>query len=389
MKVTVSAGGRFHAFHLAEQLQRRGVLHRFITSRFYYRPTQDAIDREKVVPLTLPDVVNQMLKYTPGLRYALPWSYTKDALFDRLACPHIDRCDIFVGFASFALRSMPAAKALGAVTVLERGSAHIEVQRALLQEEYHRWGVRTAATHEGAVQAQQQEYLETDYICVPSDFVRKSFIDQKVDAHKLIQVPYGVDLKTFCVRAKPDRTFRVVFAGEVSLQKGIPYLLEAVSMLKIKNMELVLIGAIARESLPFIKKYAGRVVHHGKVSRAAMPCRYSDASVFVLPSIQDGFGMVILEAMASGIPVIVSEHTAGRDIVREGIDGFVVPIRDPQAIAAKLLALYEDEPRRHEMGLAARRRAEEFSWDRYGDRTTEAYQRLLHPQGAGATSLPQ
>lgn len=389
MRVTVSAGGRFHAFHMAEQLQRLGVLNRLITSRLYYHPTRDTIDREKVVPLILPDVVGQIIKRTPGLRDAVPWGYAKDTLFDRLASRHIGPCDIFAGFASFSLHSMRVAKAVGAVTVLERGSAHIGASRALLQEEYDRWGIKTVAVHECTVQVQQQEYLETDYISVPSDFVRRSFIDQQVAAQKLIQIPYGVDLKAFSVRAKADRTFRVLFVGEVSLQKGIPYLLEAVSMLKIKDMELVLIGAITRESRAFIKKHARLLVRRGKVSHAAMPYQYSDASVFVLPSIQDGFGMVILEAMASGLPVIVSEHTAGRDVVREGIDGFVVPIRDPQAIAARLLSLYEDEPRRREMGRAARQRAEEFSWDRYGDHAVEAYQRLVRPQRAEAGSLPR
>jgi glycosyltransferase involved in cell wall biosynthesis len=95
---------------------------------------------------------------------------------------------------------------------------------------------------------------------------------------------------------------------------------------------------------------------------------YQAADVFVLPSLVEGFGLTALEAMACGLPVIVSEHTFAADVVRDGIDGFITPIRDHQAIADRLRYLYEHPDRRELMAAAARQRAEYFSWGRYGER---------------------
>lgn len=384
MRVIVSAGGRFHAVDLAAQLQRLGVLHRFITSWFHVRPAHDRIDREHVVALAVPELIGQALKRLPRLRETLPWNYVKDALFDRLACRALDACDIFAGFASFSLQSLPIAKAAGAVTVLERGSAHIEAQRALLQDEYHRHGVKAVPVHQRLVDRQVEEYGRADYICVPSTFARQSFLDRGVKAQRLLVVPYGVDLQVFREPARRETTFRVLFVGELSLQKGVHDLLEAVTRLKVHDLELVLIGTVTPEMTPFLRRHAGRFIHRGTVPRAAMPAEYAQASVLVLPSIHDGFGMVILEAMACGLPVIVSEHTAARDVVRDGLDGFVVPIRDPDAIAARLLTLYEQKSRRLEMGAAARQHAQTFSWDRYGDEMVGAYRRFCGVPGSVA-----
>jgi len=86
---------------------------------------------------------------------------------------------------------------------------------------------------------------------------------------------------------------------------------------------------------------------------------------------------VVLEAMASGRPVIVSENTGSKDLIEDGVHGFVVPVRSPDAIAEKLQWLYDHPDEREAMGRAARRRAERQTWDLYGDRLVETYRRVL------------
>ena len=100
------------------------------------------------------------------------------------------------------------------------------------------------------------------------------------------------------------------------------------------------------------------------------------ASVLVLPSIQDGFGLVVLEAMASGLPVIVSDHVGAKDCVREGVDGFIVPVRDIEALADRLLWLHDHPSQRDAMGARARERAMGYSWEAYRYRLAEKIQAL-------------
>jgi glycosyltransferase involved in cell wall biosynthesis len=105
--------------------------------------------------------------------------------------------------------------------------------------------------------------------------------------------------------------------------------------------------------------------------------------VLVLPSLEDGFGLVALEAMAAGRPVIVSEHAGVKDVVREGRDGFVVPIRSPDAIAEKLQWLHDHPAERQAMGRAAREQALRYPWARYGDEVVAAYRRVLAEREGG------
>jgi glycosyltransferase involved in cell wall biosynthesis len=121
-----------------------------------------------------------------------------------------------------------------------------------------------------------------------------------------------------------------------------------------------------------LAQLSSRMTLLGTVPRSEMPALFRWADVLVLPSVSDTFGMVILEAMAAGLVVIASENTAAPDILRHGEDGFVVPIRDPAAIATALELLASDHDLMREMGRAARERAGEFTVSRYGERLMTA-----------------
>ena len=102
--------------------------------------------------------------------------------------------------------------------------------------------------------------------------------------------------------------------------------------------------------------------------------------VFVFPSLFEGFGLVILEAMAQGLPVITTSHTVGPDIIEDGVDGFIVPIRSSEAIAEKLELLAADRPRLEAMREAAIATARRFTWENYRRRLAE----VLAPLVTGA-----
>ena len=106
--------------------------------------------------------------------------------------------------------------------------------------------------------------------------------------------------------------------------------------------------------------------------RNDLPKVYAGADVYVLPSLFEGFLVTALEAMACGLPVIVSEHTFAHDVIEDGVNGYVIPIRDKEAIAERLRHLHSNPRLREEMGQAARRTAERFTWRRYGERIASA-----------------
>jgi len=378
MRVTVSVGGTFWAFHLAEQLARRGMLHRLVTT---HRPRRgEQIPPDRIVANLVPELLMRGPRLV-GLRWGIG-EYLKAVAFDRWAARYVRDCDLLAGFALFSLTSGRAARAAGARVVLERGSTHVLTQQALLTEEYRRWGVEAPSSDRRLVARQLLEYEEADYIAVPSRFVLQSFLDHGVPRDRLLHIPFGVNLGQFTAAATPGRPFRIISAG-VSLRKGTPYLLDAVARLNVPDVELWLAGAIPPDLRPVLGRTRVPFRHLGALPQGALAHAYRSSSVFVLPSVEEGLAMVTLEAMASGLPVVVTPNTGAEDILTDGREGLVVPARDPEALAGALLGLYEDEPRRRAMGEAAVRAAAGWSWDVYGDRVAAAYARI-----AGGTATP-
>jgi len=378
MQVTVGVCGRFHAFDLARELQKHRVLHTLFTSYPVWAVTPFAIDRDRIQSLWPLELARRLWQHFPEpARVAMQPRWLLQ--FDRWVAQQLPAGDLFVGWAGMCLASLQRAQTLGMKTVVERSSSHIQHQMAILTEEYARWGQRFVPNSPQAVARELQEYEQTTAIAVPSQFVRQTFLERGVPATKLLYLPLGVSLSQFHPLPKVDSVFRVIFCGNLSLQKGVPYLLQAFAELNLPTAELWLVGKVLPEIRPFLQKYdraALRVL--GKRPQVELVQFYGQSSVLCLPSIQDGFGVVIPQAMACGLPVIHTPHTGGPDIVRENIDGFCVPIRNVEALKEKILFLYENPDALHEMSHNAYQQAQTaLSWKHYGERAIAAYQNLL------------
>jgi glycosyltransferase involved in cell wall biosynthesis len=148
--------------------------------------------------------------------------------------------------------------------------------------------------------------------------------------------------------------------------------------LKLAHAELLLIGRITHEIKPFFKKYEGTFKWIGFKPQKELQEYYAQSSVFVLNSVQDGFGLVVLQAAACGVPVICTCNTVGADVIEDGKEGFVIPIRSVDILKEKLLFLYEHPQERIRMGQAALAKVRHgFSWDEYGEAITREYQNIL------------
>jgi glycosyltransferase involved in cell wall biosynthesis len=184
----------------------------------------------------------------------------------------------------------------------------------------------------------------------------------------------GVDLNSFHPVPKNDDVFRVLYVGQMSLRKGLPYLLEALAPLHLPRFELTLIGPMSEEGGPLLAKYEGGFRYLGTVPKSLLYQRYSQASVFVMPTIEDGAPTVLGEAMACGLPVVITPNSAGPDLITDGQEGFIVPIRDPEAVRDRLLFLYRNAEARRQMAQASLTKAKLLNgWDGYGSRVLSLY----------------
>lgn len=380
MKVTISVCGRFHAFYLAQQLLRRGYLKRLITSYPKFEVAKYGIPKDKVGAVVIKELMERGWGRLPLFfkKFYNPQHFILE-VFGRWASHLYSKSDICVVFAGCSLQTIRKANDMGAITIIERGSSHMLYQMEILREEYNKLGLKPRLAHPKIIEKELQEYEEVDYISIPSLFVKRTFLEKGFPEGKLIHVPYGVHLDEFRQIPKEDKVFRVVYAGGMSIQKGVHYLLQAFSELNLPNSELLLVGGASEEIKPFFKKYEGNYKYIGHVPQKELYKYYSQGSVFAMMSIQEGLAMVQPQAMACGLPVISTTNTGGEDIIRNGKDGFIIPIRDVEALKEKLVYLYEHPDICKTMGQSAKERVSTgFTWDDYGDRMIAKFHDILN-----------
>ncbi len=376
MNVVISTFAKFHAFELAQQMQRKGLLSRLFTT---YPAARTGLPREKVTSLLALEGLERASRnlLRPGHLMAKRHYLLREA-YDRFVATQIpDDGEVFVGWSGCSEHAIHCASQKGMRTVVERGSSHILFQENILKEEYARYGLHPQLPSGGSIDKELREYDAADIIMVPSTFARDTFLQYGTDPHKVRVVPYGVDVSKFKPSDTPPEIFRVLYVGSMSIRKGVPYLLQAFRELNLPESELWLVGGKLPEIEDHFKKHKGSFVHFGYQPQERLPLLYQQCSVFVIASVEEGMAMVQLQALASGLPLISTTNTGGGDLIDEGSEGFVVPVRDVDAIKSRILTLYNDPARRASMGLAAAEKARTSNnWSDYGDQVHDVYRSL-------------
>jgi len=380
MRVAVSVHGRYHGFDLARELNAGGHLAGLLTTypKFATVEHVGAVGHLATAPWL--EVRRRLCQRLGGICGDVDGAIA--AAFGKFSAAHLpENCDLVVGWSSASLEVIDAAKSQGARFVLERGSTHIGHQTAVLSGLYERHGQVFVGTSARIIERELAEYEAADAIAVPSAFAAETFTSRGVPAEKLMINPYGVNLTKFT--PPPARNHvrpRILFVGRVGLRKGVPDLLEAFAPLA-GQAELHLVGPIEPG---FQMPEAANVHVRGPVPMSQLPGEYAAADIFCLPSWEEGFALVLLQAMAMGLPVIASAATGVGDILTPGKDGEIVAAGDGPALTAALADLLGDADKRRAQGLAARARvADGFDWAGYGARTVASYQRLI---GGGAVA---
>jgi glycosyltransferase involved in cell wall biosynthesis len=308
-------------------------------------------------------------------------------LADRLLSKKIARCRIFHGCTALCLASLRAAKQNGAITLVENAACHPRHWKKVEMEECQRFGVKSGDGSgnfaERLLERMDREFDECDRIVVPSLVARESFAEYGY-GEKTVVVQTGVDADFFsqspAVATAP--AFRVCYVGRLEFAKGVGYLLQAWKRLGLRDAELVLVGEVKPQMKSLLAKYADRGVRAtGTVPAHEVGRCYREANLFVQPSPNEGLAQVLLEAMASGLPVVATDKTGALECVANGKEGLVVPARDVEALAEAILWCYQHREKSREMGKAARKRIEsQFKLEHYNERVVALYGALAGMQ---------
>jgi glycosyltransferase involved in cell wall biosynthesis len=264
----------------------------------------------------------------------------------------------FYCYIESGLQSMRAAKAHGMFGVVEVTSAVHAFNQQLMAQEARLmpdWASTLAAKERdhAAIIAEQAELLElADMICVPSTFILNSLPEQvKGKAHVF---SYGHPAASPTEKAIPGAApLKILFVGNLTQIKGIGYVAACLDRI-LSFGSMTVVGRSAVHDNHALESFKKRVTWIPSLPNTELLALMHRSDVLVLPSISESFGMVVSEALAQGTPVIVSENVGAKDLVVEGVNGFVVPIRDPQAIADRLALLHSDRQLLHRMSRAAR-----------------------------------
>jgi glycosyltransferase involved in cell wall biosynthesis len=379
MQIVQAVFGVFHHFELARELERRGHLETIYSTFPWQRLKREGLPHSKVQ--TFPWLhVPEFLLQRQGLR--APWlfdqlGYGNALAFDEWTLRRIPPCDAFIAISGAGLKTGRLVQQRGGKFICDRGSTHIRYRAELIKEEHRRWDVSEGSQEDPRDLAREETIYDTaDAITVPSSYSARTYVERGIPSGKIHLLPYGVLLDRFQKVAEPPRDrFEVLYVGRIGLAKGIQYLLQAFAELQVPNKHLTVIGGVVPEMRSVLKKLPlDSVTFTGTIPQFQLKEWMSRSHVMVMPSLDDGFGMVMNQAMACGCPVIATTNTGAEDLFTEGVEGFVVPIRDPAALTDRMQRIGEDLGLQKRMSEASLARVHQLGgWQQYGD----GWERLL------------
>lgn len=384
MKISIIVGGKFHAFNLAQQLELRNCLSEIITSYPSLSLKDYGILKPKIKSIIIKEVLMKIFSKFSFIEKFFNYENFLCEMFAKKASKLInfEDLDIIVGWSSFSKETFIRLKNSNCIKVLERGSSHIQFQEKVLKKEYQEINIKPKLPSKKLIERELIEYELADFISVPSEFVKKTFIEYGVNENKIIKTPYGVDLKEFNFEdtKRPENdNFRIISTGTISVRKGSHILIDAFKELKLNNAELMFVGPIENDFKKILKRYDNLkdVIFIKKQNQKNLKYFYNNSDLFILNSIEDGFGMVIPQAMACGLPIICTENTGGSETVDNGINGYILPVKDSVMLKNKICEFYYNRSKLKKFSNNSLKKVNDLSWNFYGKEIIKKYKSLL------------
>lgn len=274
------------------------------------------------------------------------------------------RPQMYIGYELSCLETFRACKETGTVCVLDHAATHYKFQQSTREKFCIKDNVSQYTRH--MINSKKYEELTlADYILTPSSYTKQIFIGYGISEKKLLTIPYGTDISLLSSRKikKHTKKLRVLFTGTPSYEKGIAVIEKAIQ--KLDNCMFIFAGSMTPELNKLLELYKGKVKYVGYLHREKLVNTYQQSDIFILPSFSDSFGLSVLEAMACGVPVIITKYTGAKDVVRNGIDGWIIPPGNPKILISRIS--WADS---HRNSIAAMRenahaQARKYTWKRY------------------------
>jgi glycosyltransferase involved in cell wall biosynthesis len=354
LRIAIVVQGRFHAFDLARALSRRGHDVTVFTTYPAWAARRFDLGTARVRSAPVHGVLARGLERLPRAIRPSSADSRLHRAFGAWAARQVagSAWDVVHCWSGVSEELLAAAGRSARATWLMRGSAHIDEQDAILGDEARRTGVVLDRPAPWMIARERREYALADRIVVLSSFARDSFRRRGVPADKVLCLPLGVDVRAFrpgqgaldarAARVRSGAPLRCLYVGTLSLRKGLWDLEAALALAPDLPLEVRLVGTVTPEARAILARMDARVTHRDAVPQHDLPAEYAAADVFLFPTLEDGFGLVLAQAQAAGLPILCTTNCAGPDLIADGRNGWVLPIRAPQAFADRLRRCHGD-----------------------------------------------
>ncbi len=361
MNVAISVVRPFHVTKMANALRKHADAVDIWTTapRRYFRHLDDSV-RTHLIPSPV-ELFSHILKlrlFPAAFQHGIVW-------WDRMVAAAMPRtdvpADVVIGFATGALHTGQAAHKRGAQFALDRACPFVDFQQNLVRDEAAKTGAVFQPEPAWFRDRQLAEYETADTILVPSRYTARSF-----PAHlqsKLLLAPLlGRAQAKGAIRLERNTPFTVGVLGGQPLRKGYLYLLQAWRKLNLPNARLLLRTSGDFSAYPKLAELLRETPNVELIDYVPNIAEfYQRCDLFVLPSMDDGFGMALFEAMANGVPSIATRNCGASELLTDGVDGLVIDAGSTDQLAEAIASLYEDEPRRQALAIAGQATVERIS----------------------------
>ncbi len=411
--VIVSTGqAKLHLFYAARGAQKAGLLHSMITpvylrdrwvpiikrlqnitkNKFFKKLlsyNDDQIDEKKVVSCLSAELLSRfrMLVSRRGLskRKRFILERVASLYYGKRANRHIDLgVKLIHSRSGYSRAIIPHAQKMGVKVLLEQSAAHPDFVTEILDEEYEKWSIPVKdRTYLSPKEEMVWDISQSKYILTNSDYIAQTIKKHTKDRKNIFTVHTGIDTNIFKPKEKPDLSkFRVLYVGNLSTFKGVGYLIKAFMKLRLPEAELVLVGPKYGDCPDIVEKCKEYFTYIPTVPYNEVPAIFASADAFVFAGLIEGPTRAIGEAMASGLPCIVTPSIPNcGHIVENGVSGFITPAKDIDALAEKMLYLYKNRDICFEMGRKGREKAvNSLTWRHFEKNVVEVYKQAIELQ---------
>jgi glycosyltransferase involved in cell wall biosynthesis len=346
MKIAIIVHGRFHAFDLARALS---LHHDVVVFTNYpkWAARRFGLAKHQVRSFWIHGIASRLAeRFTRelGLRYP---EAVLHKMFGRWAATELIRedWDVVHGFSGVSQEVSSALAGRSTLKLIVRGSSHIRTQARILEEEERRTGSHLDRPSRWMIAREEAEYAMADRIVVLSSFARESFLSEGENPERICLLPLGASAKAFspragvveerCRRILAGEPLRILQVGNLCFRKGFWDMAEIVKALG-GSFRFRFVGPVLSEVRPLIAGLQGKADFVPREPQNALPDQYSWGDLFIFPTLEDGFAVVLAQAAMSGLPILTTPNCAGTDLIQEGQTGFVLPIRSSASFVEKL-----------------------------------------------------